>query len=145
VVPAPVDDAWALHRAAVLAGRSALLAGRDPRDVVVAPAWAELEEALWSELAFVVAHPEHAAFGVLNACRIAYSATTGDVVVSKPAAAAWGMAHDPAWRPVLEAAVRAYTGRPGLGDDERLDAGRPALLSAAEAALRTGPGTGAPA
>jgi hypothetical protein len=143
-VTGPVDDAWALHRAAVRAGRSALLAGRDPRDVVVAPTWPELQAALRSELAFVAGHPEHAAFGVLNACRIAYSASTGDVVVSKAAAAEWGMASEPAWRPALEAGVRAYTGRPDPGDDDRLAAARPAVIDAAERALRRGPGTGAP-
>jgi hypothetical protein len=144
LVPAPVDDAWALHRAAVLAGRSVLLAGRDPRDIVVAPTWPELHAALRSELAFAAGHPEHAAFGVLNACRIAYSARTGDVVVSKAAAADWGMASEPSWWPALEAGVRAYTGRWEPGDDDRLAAARPAILSAAEQALRRGPGTGAP-
>lgn len=143
-VTGPVDDAWALHRAAVLAGRSVLLAGRDPRGLLVPPAWAELEEALRAELGYVAEHPEHAAFGVLNACRIAYSATTGDVVVSKAAAAAWGMTREAVWRPALEAGIRAYTGRPTPGDDDRLAAGRPTLLSAAEAALRQGPGTGGP-
>jgi Domain of unknown function (DUF4111) len=144
VVPAPVDDAWALHRAAILAGRSAVLTGRDPRDIVVAPTWAELEQALRSELDFVVGHPEHAAFGVLNACRIAYSATTGDVVASKAAAAVWGMAREPAWRPALEAGIRAYTGGTAPGDDDRLAAARPAVLDAAAQALRAGPGTGGP-
>jgi hypothetical protein len=136
VVQAPVDDAWALHRAAVLAGRSVLLHGQDPRDVVVAPAEAEVRAALRSELAFVVGHPEHAAFGVLNACRITYSASTGDVVVSKAAAAAWGMAHEPAWRPALEAGVRSYTGRAEAGDEERLAGARSSIIRAAEQALR---------
>jgi hypothetical protein len=136
VVAAPVDDAWALHRAGVLAGRSVLLGGRDPRDIVVAPTWGELHAALRSELAFVVGHPEHAAFGLLNACRIAYSATTEDVVVSKAAAAEWGMAAEPSWRPALEAGIRFYTGRAEPGDAARLAAARPAVLSAAEQALR---------
>jgi hypothetical protein len=131
-----VDDAWALHRAAVLAGRSVLLAGRDPRHIVVPPTGTELRAALRSELGYVVDHPEHAAFGVLNACRIAYSASTGDVVVSKAAAADWGMGHEPAWRPGLEAAIRAYTGRAGPGDDDRLAVARPAVIAAAEEALR---------
>jgi hypothetical protein len=144
VVAAPVDEAWSLHCAAVLAGRSVLLAGRDPRTVVVPPTWPDLHAALSSELDFVVGHPEHAAFGVLNACRIAYSASTGDVVVSKAAAADWGMAHEPAWQPALEAGIRAYTGRPAPGDDARLAAGRDAVVSAAGQALRSARGTGGP-
>jgi hypothetical protein len=142
VVAAPVDDAWALHRAAVLAGRSVLLDGRDPRGIVVAPTWAELHAALRSELDFVVGHPEHAAFGLLNACRIAYSATTKDVVVSKAAAAEWGMASEPSWRAAISAGLRSYTGRPAPGDDDLLAAGRAPIVSAAEEALRAGPGTG---
>ena len=141
VVAAPVDDAWALHRAAILAGRSVLLAGRDPRDVVVAPTWPELLGALRSELEFIVEHPEHAAFGVLNACRIAYSGSTGDVVVSKAAAAGWGMSSEPAWRPALEAGIRFYTGRRSSGDDDRLAAARPSVIAAAEAALGGGRST----
>ncbi|CAN5743989.1 hypothetical protein BH18ACT15_BH18ACT15_04780 [soil metagenome] len=67
------DNAWALHRAHVLAGRFFLLSGIDPRPVVRAPTWIELVEALEAELGFIRAHPEHAAYGVLNGCRVLYS------------------------------------------------------------------------
>ena len=46
------DEAWALHRAHVHADRMFLVAGADPRDIVVAPDWDELLDGLRAELAF---------------------------------------------------------------------------------------------
>ena len=54
------DEAWALHRAHVLAGRYFLVAGIDPREIVPEPTWAELEAALRAEMRFVETHPERA-------------------------------------------------------------------------------------
>jgi hypothetical protein len=135
VVAGPVDEAWALHRAHVHAGRVAVLHGRDPRTVLVPPTWPELLDGLSEELRYVVDHPEHAAFGVLNACRVAWSMAHRDVVVSKHEAARWGSADRPAWSPALAAGVRAYTGRPEPGDDQLLEAGRALILPAAVEAL----------
>ena len=50
------DEAWALHRAHVRAGRYFLLAGIDPREIVPQPTWAELEAGLRAEMRFVEDH-----------------------------------------------------------------------------------------
>jgi hypothetical protein len=134
-VTGPVDDAWALHRAHIRAGRVAVLHGADPRGVLVAPSWPELLEGLRTELHYVAAHPEHTAFGVLNACRVVWSLEHEDVVVSKWEAARWGAAAQPGWKRPLAAAVRAYTGRAGPADEAVLSEGRATLLAAAEAAF----------
>jgi hypothetical protein len=135
VVAGPVDDAWALHRAHVHAGRVAVLHGRDPRTVLTPPTWPEQREALAGELDYVVDHPEHAAFGVLNACRIAWSVEHRDVVVSKHEAARWGSAARPAWAAALAAGVRAYSARPHDDDERLLEEGRAAIVPAAAEAL----------
>lgn len=124
----PVDGAWALHRAHVRAGRVAVLHGADPRAVLAPPTWPELLEGLRAEVAYVLEHPEHAAFGVLNACRVAWSLEHRDVVVSKPDAAAWGARARPAWAGPLTAALRAYTGRPTPGDERLLADGRATIV-----------------
>jgi hypothetical protein len=105
----PIDDAWALHRAHVLAGRFLLVLGDDPRDLLVPPTWDELEHALDTEMTYIEDHPEHGAFGVLNACRILYSVRSRNVVVSKYTAAQWGMTQLPGeWQGVIAAAVLLY-------------------------------------
>ncbi len=103
------DEAWALHRAHVHAGRFYVIAGIDPRTVVPEPSWSELEGALRAELRFVETHPEATAFGVLNGCRIIYSVRTHDVVVSKYEAAHWALRALPAeYHAAIEAARRVY-------------------------------------
>ncbi len=123
-----VDDAWALHRAHVLAGRVAVLHGRHPRTILAPPSWAEALEALREELGYITEHPEHAAFGVLNACRIAWSLEHRDVVVSKWDAARWGASSRPGWSGALGAAVRSYTAAAEPADPTLLDDGRAAIL-----------------
>jgi len=140
LVTGPVDDAWALHRAHVLAGRVVVLHGTDPRTILPSPTWSELAEGLGSELDFVQEHPEHAAFGVLNACRIAWSCAHRDVVVSKWASATWAAQHEPRWRRGIEAAVRQYTQTPAPGDAGLLTAIRGEVLARARAALRDAAG-----
>jgi hypothetical protein len=115
------DHAWALHRAHVHAGRFFPLSGEDPRNLLAEPTWEELEESLDAEMRYIIDNPQHAAFGVLNACRVLYSVRTRDVVVSKYAAAQWAMDELPEWRMVIESAVRLYT---RVGGDEDLDAVR---------------------
>jgi hypothetical protein len=103
------DEAWALHRAHVHAGRYASICGADPRDVVPVPTWAELDAALRSELAFVEAHPAAMAFGILNGARILASYDRHDVVLSKYEAAQWALDALPVeWHDALAAAVRTY-------------------------------------
>jgi hypothetical protein len=124
----PVDDAWALHRAHVLAGRVLVLDGVDPRGVLPEPSWEELADALDDEADWVLTHPEHPAFGVLNACRITWSRRTRDVVRSKYDAAAWAAEALPDLRLAVEAAVRDYTGSPELGDEAILLDAWPAVV-----------------
>ncbi len=121
------DEAWALHRAHVRAGRCIVLHGPHPKEFVPPVAWPELEEALRHELQYVSDHlgdhPDHC---VLNLCRLIYSFMTRDVVTSKMAAADWVGERFPRWRPAIELAQRIYPGRAGRADREL-------LLSAAQA------------
>jgi len=107
--PGMRDEAWALHRAHVHAGRSFTIAGIDPITVVPAPTWAELDRGLRAELAFVTTHPEAPAFGILNGARILASFATRDVVMSKYQAARWALASLPSeWHDAIRAAARWY-------------------------------------
>jgi hypothetical protein len=135
LVAGPVDDAWALHRAHVLAGRVVVLHGIDPRTILRPPTWAELLEGVGAELAYVEDHPEHAVFGVLNACRIASSCVHRDVVVSKWASAGWALREEIRWRDGIEAALRHYTGTTQRGDADVLASTRDAVVPWARAAL----------
>ncbi|MFQ5523345.1 MAG: aminoglycoside adenylyltransferase domain-containing protein [Acidimicrobiia bacterium] len=117
------DHAWALHRAHVHGARFFQLAGEDPRFLLSEPAWEELDDSLDAEMRYIIEHPEHPAFGVLNACRVLYSTRTRDVVVSKYAAAQWGQQELPEWAAVLESAVRLYS-RVGGEDDLEAVRGR---------------------
>jgi len=110
-------EAWALHRAHVLAGRYFLVAGVDPRELVPQPTWDELQAALHGELHFVETHPDAPAFGILNSARILYSFQTRDVVVSKYQAGQWALASLPdEWHDGLRAALRFYTQFPAAAD-----------------------------
>ena len=112
------DEAWALHRAHVLAGRYLLVTGIDPREIVAQPSWPELETALQSELRFVETHPDAPAFGMLNGARILYSFATRDVVVSKYQAAQWALDSLPGeWHDGVRAALRFYSGAAAEGDE----------------------------
>jgi len=128
----PVDHAWALHRAHAHAGRVHVLDGLHPREVVPVPTWDELAQALASEAGFVLAHPEHPEYGVLQACRITYSRRTRDVVLSKWDAARWAMDELPDLRPPIEAAVRAYTDALEDGDAELLHGAWPEVVALLE-------------
>jgi hypothetical protein len=129
------DQAWALHRAHVLAGRFFLIAGNDPRAVVQAPAWSEQLAALRAELAFIEAHPQHAAFGILNSARICYSVRFNDVVTSKYAAAQWARDTLPSARAAIDAAVRTYARRETASDAAAIEAAWPVVVERARRAL----------
>jgi hypothetical protein len=116
------DEAWALHRAHVLAGRYFLVAGLDPRDLVPEPTWAELEAGLRAEMRFVDTHPRATAFGILNGARILYSFEKQDVVVSKYEAGQWALASLPAeWHAAVHAALRSYEQAAAAGDARTLE------------------------
>ena len=105
----PRDGAWALHRAHARAGRRVLLVGPDPATYLPAPAWPELEAELVADLAFTASWLSRApAYAVLQYTRLVYTFTTRDVVVSKMAAAAWGMGHLAEWAPLIARAREAY-------------------------------------
>jgi hypothetical protein len=104
-----VDEAWALHRAHVHAGRY-LFRGPDPRDFVPVPTWDEIDECLQNELDDIN-DPlgEDSAFGVLNLCRILYSYETRDVVTSKFHSAMWAHAFvDVDDHAVIRSAINGY-------------------------------------
>jgi hypothetical protein len=112
------DEAWALHRAHVLAGRYFVVTGLDPREIVTQPSWDELEAALRAETTFVAAHPDAPAFGILNGARILYSFATRNVVVSKYEAGQWALDSLPGeWHDGVRAAVRSYSRAAVEGDD----------------------------
>ena len=119
--PSVRDEAWALHRAHVHAGRYASICGVDPREIVPVPAWPELDGALRAELAFIVAHPDATAFGVLNGARILASYDRRDVVLSKYEAAQWALDALPSeWHDAVGAAVRTYERAPLPADEDTL-------------------------
>ena len=111
------DEAWALHRAHVHAGRYATIVGLDPRDIVPVPTWPEIDIALRAELAFIETHPNATAFGVLNGARILASYAGHDAVLSKYDAAQWAAESlPPEWHELVRAAVRVYERAPESHD-----------------------------
>ena len=122
--PDVVDDSWALHRAHILAGRCIALCGPDPTTIYVPPTLPELEDALHGELDYVRDHlVQYRAYRVLDLCRLMVNHETGDVVTSKAAAVAWALPRLPAWRPLVEAAQRAYAHEDAVGDRHAPSAG----------------------
>jgi hypothetical protein len=111
-LPGVFDDAWALHRAHIRAGRHIVLYGPDPREIYPPATWPELEQALQGELDYVRRHLiEYPAYCVLNLCRLIYSYRTRDVVTSKRASAAWADKAIPQWQALVEAAIKTYDQR----------------------------------
>ncbi len=133
-----VDDAWALHRAHWLAGQVVVLHGLAPSEVVPEPNWHELAEGLDEELEYIerkLSRDEtdagHAAFIVWNAVRILCSLDTRDVVVSKRAAARWGLDNLPGgWHEAIRAAGRVYDDRQDDDDQTELRSRLTEIVSA---------------
>jgi len=121
------DTSWAINRAHWLAGRYALLYGREPAELVSPPTWSELEVDLRRELEHLERHvaegdtdPYEATYAFLNGSRILRSVETGDVAISKRSAGRWALEHLPVrWHAVLGAAGRSYDGQ-STSDDARL-------------------------
>jgi len=109
IPPYVTDNAWALHRKHICAGRCIILFGPDPESVYPAVSWPELDSALQDELNYVEEHLEiYPDYCILNLCRLIYSFETRDVVISKGAAAAWAWDVFPQWRPHIDAARNSY-------------------------------------
>jgi hypothetical protein len=95
------------------------LHGREPAEIVPAPTWAELEVDLRRELEHLERHviegdddPYEATYSILNGSRILHAVESGNVVISKRSAGAWGLEHLPdRWHEVIHAALRAYDGQ----------------------------------
>lgn len=111
-LPGVFDNAWALHRTHIRAGRCIVLYGPDPKELYPPASWPELESALQGELEYVERHlSDYPAYCVLNLCRLIYSYRTRDVVISKRASAAWANEAFPRWQALIEAALRTYERR----------------------------------
>lgn len=124
LMPTERDTAWALRRASLLAGRCVILHGHDPTAILPPPRREEIEEALADELRCSEEFlPDERAwrYCMWGCCRIVYSIETGDVAVSKRAAAAWALETMPEqWHEAIRAAGRAYDGTGQPGDRELL-------------------------
>jgi len=103
------DDAWALHREHIRAGRHIVLHGPDPKGIYPPASWPELERALHGELEYVGTHlHEYPDYCILNLCRLIYSFETKDVVVSKAQTADWARDALPEWGRHVELAKKSY-------------------------------------
>jgi hypothetical protein len=119
-----VDNAWALHREHIRAGKCWTLYGPDPKELYPAASWIELRKALQNELDYVRRHLEiYPAYCALNLCRLMYSFDSRDVVISKTAAAEWAERLFPEWIPIIDCARRAYMKR-STGANQQLLADR---------------------
>jgi hypothetical protein len=110
---------WAVMRAHWHAGQYVQLVGQPPAAFVRPPTERELRAALERELEHLERHvaagdaidPYEATYAILNGARILHTVATGNPVISKRSAGAWGLRTlEPRWRPVVEAAGRAYDG-----------------------------------
>jgi hypothetical protein len=124
------DTAWAIGRAHWLAGRFATIHGPSPAEMVPVPTWDELQVELSREVEHLERHvvegdsdPYEASFAMLNGSRVVRAVETGDVVISKRAAATWALEHLPdRWHAALRAAERTYLGHAKPGDHELIAA-----------------------
>lgn len=102
------DTAWALHCAHVRAGRYETLWGPEPKEIFPTPSWHDIDVDLMNQLKYIKEHLCYSAYCILNLCRIMYSYTKKDVVVSKHFCANWGVKKLPQWKPLIAAAMRYY-------------------------------------
>jgi hypothetical protein len=114
------DNWWALHRAHIRAGYCITLRGEDLGQLFPAPTWSELVAALEAERRYIEEHlSEYPSYCVLNLCRLIYSYTTRDVVISKRTAAEWALDRFASWEHLITAALRVYEGA-AEGEDRLL-------------------------
>jgi hypothetical protein len=114
------DRSWALHCAHVRAGRYLTLWGPEPTHIFPKPSWNSIEAALDHEFAFIEANLKYRAYSVLNLCRIMYSFSERDVVISKQFSGDWACDRFPEWEPVIQAAMRSYQNESKSGDKQLL-------------------------
>ena len=103
------DSSWALHCAHVRAGRYVTLWGADPLEVFPTPSWTDVALALEGELDYVRSHLCYPAYCILNLCRIVYSHSEKNPVVSKNFSGLWASERFPQWNSLIEAAMRFYS------------------------------------
>lgn len=106
--PPSRDESWALHCAHVRAGYYIALDGPPAMLIFPSPTWQAISDALDCEFAFVREHFQAPAYCVLNLCRIIYTRSEHDPVVSKHFAGNWARNCYPEWAPLIEAALRSY-------------------------------------
>ena len=120
---------WAVVRAHLRTGQYVLLHGRRPEEIVVAPTEGELLHDLDRELEHLERHvyegdadnPYEATYAIWNGCRILHTIETGNAVVSKRSAGAWGLDHLPdRWHEAIRAAGRSYDGDASADDNNVL-------------------------
>jgi predicted nucleotidyltransferase len=124
------DASWALHREHLRAGACLVLHGRAPDRLFPAATGREIAAALRRERQYLrEVLRRYPAYAVLNLCRLEYSRRRGEVVLSKLQAGRWALTHLSDWRPLVEAALRTYRGRPEAGDARRLRRETPGFFS----------------
>lgn len=120
IYPDLPDETWPLHVAHMRAGYCIVLCGPDPGSFLPEPTWQEITVGLDAALKHTLKHLEtYPDYCILNFCRLLYSYSKKDVVISKRAAAEWVMERFPDWRQLACAAVRVYE-REEQGEDRRL-------------------------
>lgn len=111
VYPDLFDNSWALHHAHIRAGYCIVLYGPEPEQVFPAPTWSELMAGLEAERMYIERHISvYPDYCVLNLCRLIYSNSMKEVVISKHTAAEWALDNLTTWRLLIEAALRSYAG-----------------------------------
>jgi len=116
------DEWWALHRAHVRAGRYITLFGPEPDDIFPTPSWEDITLALDYELEYIKNNLKYPAYCTLNLCRIMYSFSKRDVVVSKRFSGLWAIEKFPEWVDMIRAALRTYEGKDTNADKSLLQA-----------------------
>jgi hypothetical protein len=102
------DDSWALHCAHIRAGYYICLCGPEPVEIFPEPSWPDIAAALDHELKYIEENLHHQAYCTLNLCRIMYSHTEKNPVVSKHFSGVWASGRFPEWKPLIDAAMRFY-------------------------------------
>jgi hypothetical protein len=126
------DNAWALHRAHIRAGRRIVLFGPDPAEIYPPATWPEIESALYDELEYVKKHlHQYPDYCILNLCRLILSFETGNVVVSKAQAADWALDTLPQWSWLVELALKSYAAQATAEDKDLMLAEVAAFLKLA--------------
>ncbi len=109
IYPDIPDESWPLHIAHMRTGYCVVLSGPEPKSLLPEPMWEDLalglDASLRCTLKYLDTHPDYC---VLNFCRILYSFSTKNVVVSKRRAAEWVQEQFPEWSQLIAAALRVY-------------------------------------